>query len=99
MVELEKIGRVLFTGHALRRMFDRSITHDEVLRVLDTGEVIAVYPEDDPLPSRLILGFVDERPIHVVAALDPHSKTDYIVTAYDPDPDLWESDFRIRRSS
>jgi hypothetical protein len=98
MEGFRKLARVLFSGHALRRMFERSLTHKEVEEVLRHGDIVATYLDDKPFPSFLILGFVDQRPIHVVAAFDSHSQTAYIVTAYDPDPDLWESDFRTRRS-
>lgn len=32
------------------------------------------------------------------AALDAETGTCYIVTAYEPDPDLWENGFRVRRT-
>ena len=91
-------SKILFTGHAVKRMFERSINRREVQDVLENGEIVADYPDDQPFPSGLMLGFVDERPIHVVVAVEFETKTSYIVTAYDPDPDLWELDFRNRRS-
>ena len=79
-------------------MFDRSIRHDEVTEVVRLGEVIADYPDDEPLPSCLMSGFVHGRPLHVVVAIEAGSASCYIITAYDPDPDLWEEDFRARRA-
>jgi len=38
-------------------MFERSIDHSEVAEAILLGEVIAEYPDDEPLPSLLILGF------------------------------------------
>ena len=87
----------VFSGHALRRMFERAISRDAVLRVVRQGETIANYPADQPYPSRLLLGFVSQRAIHVVVAEDPDARTCYVVTAYDPDPALWEPDFRRRK--
>jgi len=78
-------------------MFERSIGRDEVTEVLQTGQVIAHYAGDEPLPSYLLLGVVGGRRLHVVVGVDDGSKTCYIITAYDPDPDLWDPDFRIRR--
>ena len=80
-------------------MFDRSIRHDEVTEVVRLGEVIADYPDDEPFPSCLMLGLVYGRPLHVVVAIGAESESCYIITAYDPDPDLWEEDFRTRRTS
>ncbi|MFQ5954886.1 MAG: DUF4258 domain-containing protein [Kiloniellales bacterium] len=63
--------RILFSGHAIRRMFERGLRVSDVAAVLRHGEVIDVYPEDTPFPSRLMLGFVGSRAIHVVVAADP----------------------------
>ena len=60
--------RLVFRVHALQRMFERNITVEAVHRVLKTGSVIEKYPEDKPYPSFLILGFIGNRPIHIVAA-------------------------------
>jgi len=79
-------------------MFERSLSLEEVEEVLKRGDIVDAYPDDKPFASFLVLGFVNQRPIHVVAAMDSQSQTAYIVTAYDPDPDLWDSDFRTRRS-
>ena len=55
------------------------------------------YPEDRPFPSCLMLGYPMGRPIHVVAALDPDTGTCHVITAYEPDPAIWQPDFRARR--
>jgi len=60
---------VVFTGHAMRRMFERDISPDQVEQAVSAGEMIASYPDDRPYPSYLILGFVDELPLHVVVGL------------------------------
>ena len=90
---------VKFTGHALRRMFERSIGVDDVLAVVTSGETISDYPEDTPFPTCLILGFVESRPIHIVVAKDGPKKTCHIITAYPPDPAQWKADFKTRRPS
>lgn len=90
--------RVIFSGHAVRRMFERAIRPKDVVALLRSGEIIIHYPEDDPFPSFLILGSVRGRPLHVLAALDDETGTCYIVTTYEPDPDLWEDGFRVRRT-
>jgi len=90
--------KVVFSGHAVRRMFERAVDADSVGDVLRAGEVIAEYPDDKPLPSRLLLAFVGGRPLHVVAALDAETRVCHVVSVYEPDPGLWDEDFRRRRS-
>ena len=53
------------------------------------------YPEDFPLPSCLILGMVNENPIHVVVAQDEEGIV--IISVYQPDLNKFEPDFRTRR--
>ncbi len=88
--------RIVFSGHALRGLVRRGIPVRSVRTVLTHGDMIAEYPDDRPFPSRLLLGFVDGGPIHVVAAYDEETQTYIIVTAYRPDPGLWSDDFRTR---
>jgi hypothetical protein len=58
--------------------------------------LIIDYPDDKPLPSKLLLGFSEGRPIHVVFAYDATNETGYIVTAYIPDKNFWSNDFKTR---
>lgn len=89
--------KLIYTGHALRQMFERQIGTDAVRHVVEHGQTIAEYPDDEPHPSRLLLAFVNDRPIHVVLGYDRPQRIGYIVTAYVPDPDIWQSDFKQRR--
>ncbi len=91
-------NQIWFSGHAVRRMFDRDIRQHEIIEVIRCGEVIAEYLDDEPFPSFLLLGFVEGRSLHVVVGRDNKSNSCYIITAYDPDPDLWEKDFKTRRT-
>ena len=91
--------RLVFSGHAVRRMFERSIGRDEVAAAVASGEIITDYPDDTPFPSVLLLSVVGGRPLHVVVGEDAGSGTCYIVTAYPPDPELWNPDFKTRRTS
>jgi hypothetical protein len=93
-----RIESLVFTGHALRQMFARHIDLQDVRAVVAGGEVIASYPQDQPYPSELLLGFPSGRPLHVVAAYHGDERTVSIVTAYVPKPSLWSEDFRTRRT-
>jgi hypothetical protein len=89
-------NKLIFRKHALQRMFQRSIRVEAVHAVLFGGKSIIDYPEDMPYPSRLMLGWCGERPIHVVAADTPESET-IIITVYEPDPALWEPGFERKK--
>ena len=78
-------------------MFERGIKSDEVILVIKEGEIIESYPDDHPYPSTLILGYIREKPIHVVVARNPVNLECIIVTVYRPDNIIWDSNFRTRR--
>jgi hypothetical protein len=78
-------------------MFERQISITDVRTVLLTGDIIKAYPDDTPYPSRLVLGWVENRPLHIVVADHPTAFEVIIITVYEPDPSLWDDDFRERR--
>jgi hypothetical protein len=78
-------------------MFRRKISEEDVRQVLVTGKTIEIYLQDQPYPSRLILGWQELRPIHVVAADNQTNQETIIITVYEPDPGRWEPDFETRR--
>ena len=55
--------QLVFSGHAIRQMFHRGISKDDVIKVVKNGQVITDYPEDKPYPSSLIFAFVGDRAI------------------------------------
>ena len=88
----------LFSAHVFRRMVEREFSPDVIKSVIETGSVIKEYLDDEPYPSRLILGFAGDRPIHVVSAFDADSVTEHVITVYQPDEVLWSADFTQRRT-
>lgn len=93
-----KYENYYFSCHAVQRMFEKRISKSDVLEVIASGKIIAEYPDDKPFPSSLSLGFVGDRPIHIVSAIDQKSKTCHIITVYRPDPSLWTDDYKLRRT-
>jgi len=71
---------------------------EDVESALSAGEVIENYPNNEPYPSRLMLGWSGSRPIHVVMAENAADNETVVVTAYEPEPSQWDADFRRRRS-
>ncbi len=94
-----KCEHIFYSGHAVQRMFERTINGIDVEKVLRKGEVIADYPDDEPYPSYLVLGFVKSRPLHVVVAFEMSKNTCHVITVYEPDPDLWDKEFKKRKMS
>jgi hypothetical protein len=77
-------------------MFQRRVNEKDVRSVLETGEIIEIYPDDTPYPSRLILGWLGSRPIHVVAADNIADHETIVITVYEPDQDKWSPNFKRR---
>jgi hypothetical protein len=83
--------------HARRQMAERAISPQTIEQVLTDGEVIErAHRPGRPFPIRLLLGWVEERPIHVLVADDPGGRH-YVITVYEPTPERWSDDFRKRR--
>ena len=88
--------KTVYRAHAFKRMFERGIAILDVERVIAIGDVIEEYPNDFPYPSRLILGWTRNQPIHVVVADNTDDNELIVITAYEPDPIRWDQDFRRR---
>lgn len=89
--------RLVFRLHAIQRMFERWISVEDVRQVVSGGETIREYPDDSPYPSRLLLGWIGARPLHVVAATNAADGETIVITVYEPDPSQWEADFKRKR--
>ena len=57
---------LVFRVPAIQRMFQRGISEDIVRRALETTQTIQEYPDDQPYPSRLVLGWHGTQPLHMV---------------------------------
>ena len=73
------------------------VNEADVKRAIQTGEVIENYPEDTPYPSKLMLGWCESRPLHIVVAENKADQEIIIVTVYEPSLDFWEADFKRRK--
>ena len=89
--------RITYRIHAVRQMFQRHISEQDVRAVLMTGDVIEDYPDDNPYPSCLVFKNMKSRPLHVVVAYNNVDREAIVITAYEPDPGVWEKDFRRRK--
>lgn len=89
--------RIEWQKHALERMAERNVLRSTVIDVLLTGERIEDYPDDTPFPSALFFKLIEQKPIHVVVAYDYISKWTFIITAYEPTIEHFETNFKTRR--
>ena len=90
-------SEILFSRHALRRMFQRGVGISEVTRIVREGEVIEEYPDDEPWPEVVLLGEVANLALHVVVGREPVTLRCVTITVYWPDLDRWDERFRHRR--
>lgn len=91
------IYHIIYQRHAIERIVKRGIREEDVAHVLIAGETIEDYPHDTPYPSKLLLGWCDMRPIHLVVATDAVGRRKIVITVYVPDFNKWDADFRRRR--
>jgi hypothetical protein len=88
-----EFDRVLFSEHARHEMRTEPlgrIREQEVTEAVATAEQIDDYPDDEPYPSSLFLGWTSAgRPPHFVISYDEEAGLAIVVTVYEPDPQLW----------
>ncbi len=86
------------TRHATIVRLERGVTIVELERSLLNGEIIEHYPDDKPYPSCLVLGWlISGDPLHVVCSRGNVEPSLRIVTVYEPEEALWESDYKTRK--
>jgi hypothetical protein len=91
------VGRIEWRKHVLQKLAERGIPQQAVRDVLFQGEKIREYVDDKPFPSALFLGYVSSKPLHAVAAYDETSRQAFIITAYEPSLEIFETDYRTKR--
>jgi hypothetical protein len=86
-----------YSTHAVKRMLEKNITTFEVEQTVLQGEVIQEYEDDQPFPSKLMLKFVEDRPVHIVVAQNIATSECIIITCYEPDVRIWSADFKVKK--
>lgn len=99
ITELRKLcvpKNIRITLHAAKRLEQRGIFLKDVISCIMNGEIIEQYPDDYPYPSCLIFGWnIDGKILHVV--IGHHESELFLITAYFPNTEKWESDFKTRK--
>ena len=93
---MNHLNKIAVTKHAKIRLEERGIHMDDIVAAIAKGEIIKEYTDDKPLPSCLILGqSMEGEPLHLVISRDEEFM--YLITAYFPDSNQWEDDFKTRK--
>ena len=88
--------QIIYSQHFLDRCRERSIRLADTETAILTGEIIEDYPTDYPFPSCLILGACSGNDILHIVCAEGNGHL-YMISAYRPSPDKWESDWKTRR--
>jgi len=85
---------VLRKLHRKQGSFERNVSTDNLIAIISSGEIIETYPDDEPCPSILMIGFIEAIVYHAVIAVC----TDHIrvITVHIPEEDKW-IEYRKRR--
>jgi len=90
--------RYRLTRHVTIVRLERGITIAVLEQALLTGEIVERYPDDQSYPSCLVLGWLTSGdPLHVVCSQGNLEPALRIVTLYEPEDALWESDYKTRK--
>jgi hypothetical protein len=92
------MARLSFRVHAILQMEERGLTVDDIRIALGNGEEIESRPDDQPYPSRLVLGTCRLGSLHVAVRDNIEGDEIVVETAYQPDPALWDPDLKRRRN-
>ena len=88
--------RIITTIHAYQKMMERSISKGEIMECIQKGMIIRRYDDTKPFPAVLVSGVVNGRVIHVNFAVNERDNAIVIITAYEPDPELWDDTYSYK---
>ncbi len=89
--------KIHWTYHVNMRMQKRFIARKKIIEAVESFEIIEKNPEDKYLPSYLLWAQHENDIFHVLVAVDNVNEQVIIITAYRPDDEKWESNYKKRR--
>jgi hypothetical protein len=92
-----KQGKIFWTYHVNMRLRGRFLNRQAILQSNERYEIIEEYPKDKYLPSYLVSSEYQGDIIHILFAVDLAGENVRIVTAYRPNPEEWDEEFKTRR--
>jgi len=87
----------LLSEHAFDKLRSLDCTFAEFEVAIERAEVIEEHDLPVQTLKELLLVVDWIRPLHVVVVVDEVRREERILTVYEPDPNLWSSDYRRRR--
>lgn len=94
--EFCSLSKIKWSQRCTERMQERDISIKDVKNCIAYGEIIEDYPDDFPTPSCLIFGYtINNKVMHVVVGKD--ERYIWIITAYYPSTDRFNSDLKTKR--
>ncbi len=94
-----RANRTEWRYHALLRAYQRGITIDQALKVIEEGVIVEEYPHAKPYPMCLMMTMVEsEKPLYVALAYDPEGDFLHVITVHWLDPRKWEDPWTRRPS-
>jgi len=85
-----RFENVRIIEHAHQEMVEESITLDEILEAIDTGQILENYPKHRRGTCCLLGGLTDAgRPLHVVCTTA--RAVLIVITVYEPKPPKWQT--------
>ena len=97
LINIIQQGRIEWSAHALKRMLEKGISRASEKHIICTGEMIENYPDDKPFPSGLFYGIRINKKIISVLGYDFTDQKIFLITAYWPDEEHFETDLKTRR--
>ena len=92
-----KQRKIFWTYHVNMRIGQRPITREMIVDAVNSFEIIEDYSKDKYLPSYLIRAGEKSSIFHVQIATDVAEDNVRVVTAYIPDPSVWDKELKKRR--
>ncbi len=88
--------KIIITVHAYQKMMERSISKEDAVTCIREGTIIRTYDDSKPHPAYLVSHVCKNRAIHVTYAVNEAEDTIVIITAYEPDPELWDETYTYK---
>jgi hypothetical protein len=93
------VSKLRFKVHAIIQMEERGLSVEDIRTALANGEDIEARPDEAPYAARLVLGMCRLGALHIAVRDNIEDDETVVETAYQPDPVLWEPDFKTRKKS
>ena len=90
--------KIYWSFHAINKLRIERLRKAHVEAALKDAVLIEDYQDHGrSLPDCLLLGFIEDNPVHIVAAIDIEIDRIFIITVYRPDIMRWENDWKRRK--